>query len=130
MFINKAWQKIKIKKIRPKEFARLLKEKDFYILDVRPLDFKLNSFFIKGSFLCPLVFLADRYKEIPKGRQIMVTDWAMKQSPIAAKYLSIKGYPISGVLKGGIERWESEKFPVEQREATKKLLPLSLPENK
>jgi len=130
MFINKAWQKIKIKKIRPKEFARLLKEKDFYILDVRPLDFKLNSSFIKGSFLCPLVFLADRYKEIPKGRQIMVTDWAMKQSPIAAKYLSIKGYPISGVLKGGIERWESEKFPVEQREATKKLLPLSLPENK
>jgi len=130
MVINKEWQKIKIKKIRPKEFDRLLKEKDFYILDVRPLDFKLNSSFIKGSFLCPLVFLADRYKEIPKGQQIVVTDWAMKQSPIAAKYLSIKGYPISGVLKGGIERWESEKFPVEQREATKKLLPLSLPENK
>ena len=130
MVINKAWQKIKIKKIRPKEFARLLKEKDCYILDVRPLDFKLNSSFIKGSFLCPLVFLADRYKEIPKNRQIVVTDWAMKQSPIAAKYLSRKGYPISGVLKGGIERWESEKLPVEQREATKKLLPLSLPKNK
>jgi rhodanese-related sulfurtransferase len=130
MFINKEWQKIKIKKIRPKEFARLLKEKGFYVLDVRPLDFKLNSSFIKGSFLCPLVFLADRYKEIPKGRQILVTDWAMKQSPVAAKYLSIKGYPIFGVLKGGIERWESEKFPVEQREATEKLLPLSFPENK
>jgi rhodanese-related sulfurtransferase len=130
MIINKEWQKIKIKKIRPKEFARLLKEKDYYVLDVRPLDFKLNSSFIKGSFLCPLVFLADRYKEIPKGRQILVTDWAMKQSPVAAKYLSIKGYPIFGVLKGGIERWESEKFPVEQREATEKLLPLSFPENK
>jgi len=107
-----------------------MKEKDFYILDVRPLDFKLNSSFIKGSFLCPLVYLADRYKEIPKDRQIVVTDWAMKQSPTAAKYLAIKGYPISGVLKGGIERWESEKLPVEQREATKKLLPLSFPENK
>jgi len=130
MIINKEWQKIKIKKIRPKEFSRLLKEKDYYVLDVRPLDFKLNSSFIKGSFLCPLVFLVDRYKEIPKGRQILVTDWAMKQSPVAAKYLSIKGYPIFGVLKGGIERWESEKFPVEQREATEKLLPLSLPENK
>jgi len=130
MTINKEWQKIKIKKIRPKEFARLMKKEDFYILDVRPLNFKLNSSFIEGSFLCPLVFLADRYKEIPKGRQIVVTDWAMKQSPIAAKYLSIKGYPISGVLKGGIERWESEKLPVEQREPTKELLPLSLPKNK
>lgn len=130
VFINKAWQKIKIRKIRPKELARLIKEKDFYILDVRPLDFKLNSAFIKGSFLCPLVFLADRYEEIPRDRQIVVTDWAMKQSPTVAKYLHMKGYPIFGVLKGGIERWEAEKLPVEQRKPTKKLLPLSLPKNK
>ena len=130
MIINKAWQKIKIKKIRPKELARLLKEKDFYILDVRPLDFKLNSAFIKGSFLCPLVYLADRYKEIPKDRQIVVTDWAMKQSPVVAKYLHAKGYPIFGVLKGGIERWESEKLPVEQREPTKELLPLIFQKDK
>jgi rhodanese-related sulfurtransferase len=129
VFINKAWQKIKIKKIRPKELARLMKEKDFYVLDVRPLDFKLNSAFIKGSFLCPLVFLSDRYKEIPKDRQIVVTDWAMKQSPIVAKYLRMKGYPIFGVLKGGIERWETENLPVEQRKPAKKLLPLSLPKN-
>jgi len=107
-----------------------MKKKDFYILDVRPLDFKLNSAFIEGSFLCPLVFLADRYEEIPRDREIVVTDWAMKQSPIAAKYLQMKGYPIFGVLKGGIERWETENLPVEQRKPTKKLLPLSLPKNK
>jgi len=107
-----------------------MKEKDFYILDVRPLDFKLNSAFIKGSFLCPLVYLADRYKEIPKNRQIVVTDWAMKQSPVVAKYLHAKGYPIFGVLKGGIERWGSETLPVEQREPTKELRPLILPEDK
>lgn len=125
MFINKPWQKIKVKKIQPQKLARLMKEKDFYFLDVRPLDFKLNSAFIKGSFLCPLVFLADRYQEIPKKKPIIVTDWAMKQSTIAAKYLSMKGYPIFGVLKGGIERWEQEKLPVEQRKPTNKLLPLS-----
>lgn len=130
MIVNKEWQKIKIKKIRPKELAHLMKEKDFYILDVRPLDFKLNSSFIKGSILCPLVYLADRYKEIPKDRQIVVTDWAMKQSPIAAKYLYVKGYPIDAVLKGGIERWESEKLPVVRREPTKELLPLRLPKNR
>ena len=130
VFVNKSWQKIKIRKIRPKELARLMKEKDFYILDVRPLDFKLNSAFIKGSFLCPLVLLADRYEEIPKDRQIVVTDWAMKQSPVVAKYLHVKGYPVFGVLKGGIERWGTEKLPVEQRKPTKKLLPLSLPKSK
>jgi len=130
MTINKEWQKIKIKKIRPKEFARLMKKEDFYILDVRPLNFKLNSSFIKGSFLCPLVYLADRCKEIPKDRQIVVTDWAMKQSSIVAKYLHAKGYPVYGVLKGGLERWESEKLPVEQREPTKELLPLSPPKKK
>lgn len=129
MIINKEWQRIKIKKIRPKKLAGLMREEDFYILDVRPSDFKLNSSFIKGSFLCPLVYLAVRYKDIPKDRKIVLTDWAMKQSPIAAKFLHIKGYPVDAVLKGGIERWESEKLPVEQREPTKGLLPLSLPKN-
>jgi rhodanese-related sulfurtransferase len=130
VFINKEWHKIKIRKIQPKKLAGLLEKNDFYILDVRPLDFELNSSFIEGSFLCPLVFIADRYKEIPKDRQIILTDWAMKQSPIAAKYLSLKGYPIYGVLKGGIERWEAEKLPIEKREPTNELLPLSLPEHK
>ena len=130
MVINKEWQKIKIKKIPPKKFARLLEEKDFYILDVRPLNFKKNTSFIKGSFLCPLVFLADRYKEIPKDRQIVITDWAMKQSPVVAKYLTAKGYPIIAVLKGGIERWEEEGFPVEQRVPTQELLPLSPQKNR
>ena len=130
MVINKEWQEKMVRKIRPKKLADLLKEGDFYILDVRPLNFKKNTSFIKGSFLCPLVFLADRYKEIPKDRQIVITDWAMKQSPVAAKFLSVKGYSIYGVLKGGIERWESQNLAVEQREPTKELLPLSPPKKK
>lgn len=124
MFIDEKWQKIQPRKITPKDLARLLKEKDVYILDVRPLDFDLNRSFIKGSYLCSLVYLAERYKEIPKDREIVVTDWAMKQSPIAAKYLQVKGYPVYGVLKGGIERWEAEKLPVVQWEPTQEHLPL------
>ena len=125
MAINHNWQKIKVKKFSPQRFATLINKESLLILDVRPLDFKNNTAFIKKSVLCPLVFLADHHEEIPKNRQIVITDWAMKQSPVAAKYLISKGYPVLGVLKGGIERWESEKFPVEKRKPETKRIPLS-----
>lgn len=126
MTINKEWQEIRVEKIAPAKFKNLLEEEHLYILDVRPLNFKKNTAFIKGAFLCPLVYLAERYKEIPKDRLIVITDWAMKQSPIAAKFMTTKGYTVKGVLKGGLERWEAENLPVEQRVPTSKLGPLSL----
>jgi rhodanese-related sulfurtransferase len=127
MTINKEWQKIRVNKIAPNVLMNLLAKEDLYILDVRPQDFKRDASFIKGSRLCPLVYLADRFKEIPKDRRIVITDWAMKQSPTAAKFLTVKGYQIHGVLKGGIERWRSENLPVEEREPTTKFGPLSIP---
>ena len=125
MSTNHNWQKIKVKKFSPQKFAALLSTKSLFVLDVRPLNFKNNTSFIKGSVLCPLVFLADHHEEIPRDRQIVIADWAMKQSPVAAKYLIAKGYSVLGVLKGGIERWESEKFPVEKRKPEIKCIPLS-----
>lgn len=115
MVINPTWQRIKVKKIPPKDLAKLINRENFFILDVRPLNFKENTSFIKGSVLCPLVCLENGYHEIPKGQSIIITDWAMKQSPVAAKFLIAKGYAVVGILKGGIERWESDKFPVETR---------------
>jgi len=125
MVINPTWQKIKVKKIPPEDLVNLMRNENFFILDVRPLDFAKNTSFIKDSVLCPLVFLRDQYLEIPKENRIFITDWAMKQSPVAAKFLIAKGYQVAGVLKGGIERWESEKLPVEGRKPLTKLTPLS-----
>ena len=115
MVINPTWLKIKVKKISPKDLEKRLRNEHLFILDVRLLNLKGNGSFIKGSVLCPLVFLAGRYQEIPKEQPIVITDWAMKQSPVAAKFLISKGYKVAGVLKGGTERWESEKLPVEAR---------------
>lgn len=126
MTINSEWQKIKVNKIAPQKLKCHLEKKDLYILDVRPQDFKRDASFIEGSLLCPLVYLADRYTEIPKELQIVVTDWAMKQSPVAAKFLTLKGYRVFGVLKGGIERWKSENLPVEEREPADTFGPLNL----
>ena len=115
MLINTNWQRIKVKKIPPKDFAKLINSENFFILDVRPLDFKKETSLIEGSVLCPLVCLSDRYHEIPKGQSVVITDWAMKQSPVAAKFLITKGYTVAGILKGGIKRWESHKLPLEAR---------------
>ena len=127
MTINREWQQRKVNKIAPHDLKALLGKEDLYILDVRPQEFKRDASFIKGSLLCPLVYLADRYTEIPRDRRIVITDWAMKQSPVAAKFLTVKGYPVYGVLKGGIERWRSENLPVEEREATAEFGSLNVP---
>jgi len=125
MTVDKEWQKIKVNKIPPQQLKDLLEKEDVYILDVRPLDFRINTSFIKGSLHCPLVYLADRYREIPKDRQIVVTDYAMKQSPVVAKFLLQKGYSVVGALKGGVERWDSENLPLEHRVPTQKVGSLS-----
>jgi len=125
MSINESWRKIKVNKLTPTKLAALLDSQDsFYVLDVRPLNFKKNRSFIKDSYFCPLVYLADRFQEIPKDQEIIITDWAMKQSPTVAKFLTSKGYNIKGVLKGGIERWQFEQKPTEERKIPKKLPPL------
>ena len=125
MAVNTDWQKIKVKRISPSKLKKVLENENVYILDVRPLNFKKNTSFIEGSFLLPLLFLTDRYQEIPRDRPIVITDWAMKQSPVAAKFLTSKGYRVLGVLRGGLERWESEHLPVEKRQPTKQIGPLS-----
>lgn len=118
---NKKWQEIPVEKLSPKQLINTVKDPAIYVLDVRPLDFSNETAFIRNSFHCPLVYLADRYIEIPKDHNIVITDWAMKQSPSAAKFLIEKGYKVVGVLRGGIERWKSENLPVEERAVTSAL---------
>jgi rhodanese-related sulfurtransferase len=126
MTFNEKWRKVRIKRLTPEDLVSLMEQQNLYILDVRPLNFKRNTSFVKGSHLCPLVYLEDKYHEIPKDRPIVITDWAMKQSPVAAKFLTVKGYKIVGVLKGGLERWESEHLLIEKRKPFKSIDALNL----
>ena len=121
MAVNEEMRKIRVRKIPPRKVLDSMKEKDLFILDVRPSKFKKDETFIKGSVQCPLVELFGRYKEIPGDRPILITDWHMKQSVSAAKFLIKEGYTVIGVLKGGIKRWKSEDLPVVPREQVKPL---------
>jgi rhodanese-related sulfurtransferase len=129
MTTNQDLKNIKVKKLKPSKVKSLAGKEDYYILDVRPLDFKRDTSFIRGSSQCPLVHLAAHYQQIPKDQKIVITDWAMKQSPTAAKFLTSKGYSVVGVLKGGLERWKSENLPVENRDPSFKIESLNLSRN-
>lgn len=113
MQVNEYYSGIKVKKISPGELSALIKsDRSLYILDVRPLACDRENIFIKGATVCPMVYLADWYANLPANRKIVITDWTNKKSILAAKFLISKGYPVIGILKGGIVRWHSEKLPV------------------
>jgi len=115
MVVNETSMKMRIKKIKPKKLIKMVEAKTVFILDVRPKDFKRDSSFIVGSIHCPLLDLTERHHEFPKDKDIVITDWAMRQSTLAAKYLKSEGFQVIGVLKGGIERWKNDNLPVENR---------------
>ncbi len=94
----------------------ITKNKEILIIDVRPATFSKWPNFLVGSRNLPLLNITDRNAELPKDQPIILTDWTMRQSPLAAKYLLAHGFNILGVMKGGLVRWEAEGYPVETRE--------------
>ena len=108
MLVDEKFTKIRVNKLSPDKVAELLKEEDIFILDVRP-HFLKEPEIIKNSVRIPLTDIIERLSEIPRARDILITDWTMKQSLSAAKYLAGKGYRILGVLKGGVLRWKTEE---------------------
>lgn len=94
----------------------LLGKEDILILDVRPENFTKGPQYIAGSVNIPILTITSRLDEIPKDRPIILTDWTMRQSPLAAKFLMANGYDnVLGVLKGGLIRWTEEGYPIEIR---------------
>lgn len=96
----------------------LEEDESLYILDVRPIDCNLERIFIRNAHICPMVYLAEWYENIPKDARLIITDWTNKKSILAAKFLTDLGYNVIGVLKGGIVRWRDEKLPLEYRETS------------
>jgi len=121
MIRNNKYRDIKVKKLPPKEISTLLADnKEIQLIDVRPEKFTKGPNFISGSENLPLLNITNRISELDRERPIILTDWAMRQSPLAAKYLQAHGYNVLGVLKGGLIRWDDEGYPVEIRKVENK----------
>ena len=60
--------------------------------------------------------------DLPKNKKVIICDWKMQQSPLAAKYLIANGFNVIGVLRGGTMRWSDEEFPTETRSVKQTVL--------
>jgi len=116
MYVNNKYKSVRVKKISPLKAVEYIRnDLEIFILDVRPNNFKKDAKFIKNSFHIPLLKITKNISNLPVDRKIIVSDWAMRQSLLAAKYLMANGFQVLGVVRGGVERWFSEGFPVEKR---------------
>ncbi len=103
------------KKLSTQKVEDLLKTKEPFILDVRPVSFSHCNMFLKNTIHIPLLVLADNLENIPRDKKILITDSAAKQAQLAYKYLVKNGFQVIGVLRGGLEVWCSEGRASEKR---------------
>ena len=119
LHVDKKYENYRPVKLSPKKIMVLLKQQNVFVLDVRPQNFAKGPKFIAGAYHCPLLNIIERLSELPKDRPMVISDWAMRQSPLAAKYLMANGFTnIVGVVKGGIGRWVHDGLPTEERIVT------------
>ena len=100
--------------VSAEEFAKLLKEKDIFLLDVRtPQEYQKDGH-IKGANLIPIQLF--RYLYLGgvgiKDKKVLVYCRSGNRSVAASKMLDSWGVKKVYNLKGGIKEWKSKKFPV------------------
>ena len=68
--------------------------------------------FVEGSLSIPLNHLAERSKELPKDRPLLVYCAGGYRSSMAASLLHQQGFSQVSEIAGGISAWETAKLPV------------------
>ena len=89
-------------------------EGDFVVLDVRSRE-GFQGGHIPGAKSIPFEELAERFKELPKDKEIISYCWDVTclLCTRAALFLAKKGFQAKELL-GGIEEWKKVNFPVEK----------------
>ncbi len=89
---------------------------DIVVVDIRDEEDK-KSGWIKGSKNIDMDDLDDRYGELPKNKKIVLQDMLGKQTYMAARFLTSKGYKPPNLLKldgGFVDGWLKAGFPTEK----------------
>ena len=109
---EKALPRVEISQLTPAQLNEKIGEA--HLLDVR-LEEDYKDSFIKGSQNISINLLSRRFQEVPKGKPIIVVDTLGNPHWIAAGwFLKSKGYTDVMMLKGGMEVWKKEGFPIEK----------------
>lgn len=100
--------------INAETFAKLIKEKDVIILDVRtPKEFAEEGH-IKGANLIPVQLFRYIYLEGLRGKKVLVYCRSGNRSIMASRALENMGIKNVYNLKGGILEWKKVGLPIEK----------------
>lgn len=112
--------KVQVKKISTEELKQRLQSDDNFVLLDTSLEADAEKFYIDSPkrIAIPCEELHERYKELPRDKQIAVLCLKGTRSPAGVRYLIGKGFKDVVSVEGGIEKWIMEKKPV-IRPATK-----------
>jgi rhodanese-related sulfurtransferase len=100
------------KEVCPTTTRRLLSE-GALLVDVRePSEIKAISFDVPGILTIPLSELEQRWREVPKDREVVLVCQVGERSLKATYYLQYHGYTQVSNMGGGIVKWAKKGFPV------------------
>ncbi len=102
--------------VAPAEAERRLREADGdpsgpVAVDVREPG-ELIAGRIDGALLLPMSVFADRFRELPADRQLLIVCQSGYRSGLAAGFLAANGYPDAINVAGGMTAWERAGLPV------------------
>ena len=102
-----------IAEVQPSELSARLGSGEATLIDVRNPD-EWEAGHIAGTPNIPLGLLIDRLDEVPREKPIVLHCRTGARSAIAASLLRAAGVEDVSNLRGGIERWTAESYPVER----------------
>jgi rhodanese-related sulfurtransferase len=109
-----ALPKMQVKKMSTDELQqRLQNDSNFVLLDTS-LEGDSEKFRIDSPkrLYIPFEELHDRYREIPRDKQVAVLCLKGTRAPTAVRFLAAKGFSNVVIVEGGIEKWIRDKKPV------------------
>lgn len=109
-----ALPKTQVKKISTDELQQHLQNDANFVLLDTSLEADAEKFRIDSPkrIYIPFEELHDRYREIPRDKQIAVLCLKGTRAPTAVRFLTAKGFSNVVSVEGGIEQWIKEKKPV------------------
>lgn len=109
-----ALPKMQIKKISTDELQQHLQNDTNFVLLDTSLEADAEKFRIASPkrIYIPFEELYDRYRELPRDKQIAVLCLKGTRAPTAVRFLTAKGFNNIVSIEGGMEQWIKEKKPV------------------
>ena len=107
---------VKVPMISTEQLAAKLKSDDMVLVDINA-DEDADKFWVDTPMRMhiPLLELDQKYKSIPKGKEIVIMCLKGHRGPTAARFLAAKGYKDVKIVEGGIQQWVLEGRPVKKK---------------